>query len=303
MSLPASLKSRYFIDGFYSPIKLFNSQEISKVNSEYQKYVKKFGKDGVLEGDYRFRVHLLARWAHDLVTHPLLVAAVKTVLDTNNILCWSSDICRKPAHSRGIISWHQDSAYSGLEPSDAVVTAWVALSPSTRDTGAVVMWPGSQERTLQHAREGGHPDNQLVLGQFIPDTELAQLEHQGAGQEACLAAGEVSLHSWRCVHSSGPNTTDTDRVGLAIRYSTAVQRSTVQYSSPSGTCPPRCRTSRRWCGSAPRWCAATAASGGIWRRRPRRTSGLRSWSRTGRVSTGRRRTICMDKILKSTNEF
>ena len=158
MSLPASLKSRYFIDGFYSPIKLFNSQEISKVNSEYQKYVKKFGKDGVLEGDYRFRVHLLARWAHELVTHPLLVAAVKTVLDTNNILCWSSDICRKPAHSRGIISWHQDSAYSGLEPSDAVVTAWVALSPSTRDTGAVVMWPGSQARTLQHARgesEGG----------------------------------------------------------------------------------------------------------------------------------------------------
>ena len=234
MSLPASLKSRYFIDGFYSPIKLFNSQEISKVNSEYQKYVKKFGKDGVLEGDYRFRVHLLARWAHDLVTHPLLVAAVKTVLDTNNILCWSSDICRKPAHSRGVISWHQDSAYSGLEPSDAVVTAWVALSPSTRDTGAVVMWPGSQERTLQHARgesEGGHPDNQLVLGQFIPDTELAQLEHQGAGQEACLAAGEVSLHSWRCVHSSGPNTTDTDRVGLAIRYSTAVQRTTVQYST------------------------------------------------------------------------
>ena len=224
MSLPASLKSRYFIDGFYSPIKLFNSQEISKVNSEYQKYVKKFGKDGVLEGDYRFRVHLLARWAHELVTHPLLVAAVKTVLDTNNILCWSSDICRKPAHSRGLISWHQDSAYSGLEPSDAVVTAWVALSPSTRDTGAVVMWPGSQARTLQHARgesEGGHPDNQLVLGQFIPDTELAQLEHQGAGQEACLAAGEVSLHSWRCVHSSGPNTTDTDRVGLAIRYSTA----------------------------------------------------------------------------------
>ena len=99
MSLPASLKSRFYIDGFYTPIKIFSSNEISQIYTDYQKYVKKLGQDGAVEGDYRFRVHLLARWAHNIVTHPTLVSAVKTVLDTRNILCWSTDICRLIQHS------------------------------------------------------------------------------------------------------------------------------------------------------------------------------------------------------------
>ena len=60
----------------------------------------KYGKDGVLEGDHRFKVHLLAKWAHEIVTPPALVSAVKPVLDCPNILCWSSDINIKPAKSR-----------------------------------------------------------------------------------------------------------------------------------------------------------------------------------------------------------
>ena len=76
-----------------------------------------------------------------------------------------------------------------------MVTAWLALTPSTRDSGAVVMWPGSHAETLRHEAGGGDPDNQLVLRQAIPEAELAALE--GEAQEACLSPGEVSLHSWR----------------------------------------------------------------------------------------------------------
>ena len=96
MSLPPSLKSRYYIDGYYAPVKIFSNEEITKIYKDYQKYVNKFGNNGVLEGDYRFRVHLLAKWAHEIVTHPLLVSAVRTVLDSPNILCWSTDLNIKP---------------------------------------------------------------------------------------------------------------------------------------------------------------------------------------------------------------
>ena len=102
---------------------------------------------------------------------------------------------RKPPKSRGHIAWHQDSAYSGLEPSDRVVTAWVALTPSNKDTGAVVMWPGSHAETLRHEAGAEDPDNQLVLKQAIPESELATLE--GEAMEAELRPGEASLHSWR----------------------------------------------------------------------------------------------------------
>ena len=59
----------------------------------------------------------------------------------------------------------------------------------------------------------------LALKQFIPQSHLDSLAGQRVRLE--LEPGEASLHAWRTVHSSGPNTTDTDRVGLAIRYSTA----------------------------------------------------------------------------------
>ena len=29
---------------------------------------------------------------------------------------------------------------------------------------------------------------------------------------------QASIHHWMCVHASGPNTTEQERVGLAIRY-------------------------------------------------------------------------------------
>ena len=221
MSLPPSLKSRYYIDGYYAPVKIFSNEEITKIYKDYQKYVNKFGNNGVLEGDYRFRVHLLAKWAHEIVTHPLLVSAVRTVLDSPNILCWSTDLNIKPGPSRGHLAWHQDCAYSGLEPSDNVVTAWVALTSSSEDNGGVEFWPGSAAAgQLQHRTGDNDPDNLLVLKQFIPDSELTQLDGDG-GVITKMSPGEVSLHSWKCVHRSGPNKSDKERVGLAIRYMTS----------------------------------------------------------------------------------
>lgn len=76
-----------------------------------------------------------------------------------------------------------------------MVTAWVALTPSNEDTGAVVMWPGSHAETLRHEAGAEDPDNQLVLKQAIPESELAALE--GEAQAAVLVPGEASLHSWR----------------------------------------------------------------------------------------------------------
>ena len=219
MSLPPSLRSKYYIDGHFSPVKIFSDDEMIKINKDYQRCVEKLGKDGVLEGDHRFKLHLLAKWAHQIVTPPAIVSAVKTVLDSPNIICWSSDLNIKSPRSRGHIPWHQDCAYSGLEPSDKVVTVWLALTQGTPDNGALSMWSGSHGEQLRHETGDSDPDNTLILKQRIPDTELEQLDM--ADQVlVTLEPGEVSLHSWRCVHKSGPNTTDQERVGLAIRYMT-----------------------------------------------------------------------------------
>lgn len=217
-SLPPSLKSKFYIDGHFSPIKVLSPEEAGQAYKDYEKLVAKVGDAGKLEGDGRFRVHLMAKWAHNIVTHPTLVAAVKTVLESNNILCWSSDLCIKPPGSSGEFKWHQDSTYSGLEPSGRVVTAWMALTPSNQKTGCLSVVSESQVEQLPHLTEPGDETNMLAHKQFISSSQLSLLP--GERVELELEPGEVSLHSWRSVHSSGPNRSDRERVGLAIRYMT-----------------------------------------------------------------------------------
>ena len=146
MTLPPCLKSGFDADGHFSPLKIFSSEEAAQVYQDYRQYVARFGTEGRLEGDWRFRVHLVAGWAERIVSHPVLVAAARTVLESDNILAWSSDLCIKPPVSQGEFCWHQDSTYSGLEPSDRVVTAWLALTPSNNNSGCLSVISGSQVR-------------------------------------------------------------------------------------------------------------------------------------------------------------
>lgn len=218
-----SLRAKYLSEGFLTPIRILSSDESSQVWKDYLKYVQLFGNNGKLEGDTRFRVHLLAPWAHDLVTNPTLVQTIKTVLNTPDIVCWSSDLCIKPPSSPGFFSWHQDSTYSGLTPPDSVVTAWLALTPTTRCNGCLQVLPQSHQAGQQEHRETVSSNNLLSLGQTIPQEVVDNLQSK-TGQGPVMAElepGEMSLHHWKCVHRSGPNTSEGDRVGLAIRYMTA----------------------------------------------------------------------------------
>ena len=88
MTLPASLKSKFYIDGHFSPIKIFSEEDAAGLYRDYEKYVAKLGT----EGDAMSRPHLVAKWAQNIVTHPVLVSAVKTVLGSNNVLCLQTDL-------------------------------------------------------------------------------------------------------------------------------------------------------------------------------------------------------------------
>jgi len=46
--IPSSLRSKFFIDGFFSPVKLYSPEDASHLYMEYTKYVDKFGNNGTL---------------------------------------------------------------------------------------------------------------------------------------------------------------------------------------------------------------------------------------------------------------
>src|SRR5262249_27997687 len=119
------------------------------------------------------------------------------------------------------VSWHQDLTYWGLEPAD-IVTAWIALSESTLENGAMRVIPGSHTLEVLPHTDTFAPENLLSRGQEIRvDVDAAQ---PGALQ---LAPSDSAPHHGKRVHGSEPNPSDKRGIGLAVRYIPPYVRQTV----------------------------------------------------------------------------
>jgi non-heme Fe2+,alpha-ketoglutarate-dependent halogenase len=207
--LSAEAVAQYRRDGFYFPLPALSRDEARGYRDRLEAYEQSSG--GPIAGNMRHKVHLLFTWAHELVRHPAIVDAVEDVIGPD-ILCWSSNFFIKEARSPSFVSWHQDATYWGLSTTD-VITAWVAFADAPVESGAMKFWPGSHLRNQLEHRDTFDQDNLLSRGQ-----EIAVAVPDGAGVDVVLKAGEMSLHHVLLAHSSGPNTTDDRRIGLAIRY-------------------------------------------------------------------------------------
>lgn len=239
--------------GFVFPIQVFSPEENTYFRNKYEQYVAKFGSgEGLyrrVRGNRLFRLHVVAPWAAQIVKHPKLVSAVQAVLGCRSLLVWSSDLTTKVPHSTECFGWHQDCAYADLGPSNKLATAWVALSDSNQENGCVRMLSGSHHTgVLPHKSELRSEERNLVLGQIVEDKDIPSsidinesveklynereivaikdsrdldVSHKVREVLCEIEAGQASLHGWRTLHSSKPNTSDNPRIGLAIRYMAA----------------------------------------------------------------------------------
>src|SRR4051812_19727300 len=126
-------------DGYYFPVRAMPAAEAIEVRTKLEAHERRSG--GPLKGSLRHKSHLLFPWLWDLVHHDGVLDAVEDILGPN-LLCWSSSFFIKEAHDPAFVSWHQDSTYWGLSSPD-VITAWIALSPSTLESGAMKVAPGT----------------------------------------------------------------------------------------------------------------------------------------------------------------
>lgn len=138
-----------------------------------------------------------------------------------NILCWGTSFFIKEPHNKSFVSWHQDSTYWGLDPAD-IVTAWVALSESSVENGAMRVIPDTHTMDQVAHRDTFAADNLLSRGQ-----EIAVDVDEKEAVALPLEPGEMSLHHVRLIHGSEPNPSDRRRIGFAIRYLPTHVRQTV----------------------------------------------------------------------------
>jgi non-heme Fe2+,alpha-ketoglutarate-dependent halogenase len=206
--LPEAAVAHYHAHGYYAPIRVMAEGEVADVRRKLEAHEATHGS---LKGSMRHKSHLLFTWLDDLIRHPGILDAVESVIGPN-ILCWSSTFFIKEPHDPGFVSWHQDSTYWGLDPAD-IVTAWVALSESTAENGAMRVIPDTQKLEQIAHRDTFAADNLLTRGQ-----EIAVEVDDGKAVMLSLRPGEMSLHHVRLIHGSDPNPSDKRRIGFAIRY-------------------------------------------------------------------------------------
>ena len=195
-------------EGWLAPLRAIDSAGAADCARRVEEYEAAIGENA--NRSLKIKGHLAMPWIVELGRNPRILDAVEDLIGPD-ILLFGASIFAKAGHNREYVSWHQDSAYFGLDPHEEV-TAWVAFTPSTAENGALQVLPRSHKLTdLRHV-ETFAPDNMLARGQALQiadDADAVTME---------LAPGEFSLHQERTAHGSQRNRTDRRRIGFAFFY-------------------------------------------------------------------------------------
>ena len=201
---------QYERDGFVSPVRVISEDAAVAQRQKIESFEAAQGKP--IHGTQRTKCSLLFPWVYDLFTSDAVLDAVEDLIGPN-ILQYQCGVWIKEPESGSYVSWHQDCAYYGMDPLE-LVSAWVALSPATEETGCMQVAPGSHKfGKLPVKYTEMSDDNLLASGTRtlyeIDESKLVLME---------LQPGEMSLHHVGLVHSSRPNHGTDRRIGLSGGY-------------------------------------------------------------------------------------
>jgi ectoine hydroxylase-related dioxygenase (phytanoyl-CoA dioxygenase family) len=199
----------------------------------------------------RFKLHLILPTLDKISHHPKIISMVRKCLgNTNNLLLWSSDINIKLPNTKGYFAPHQDSTYAGLYPPSKCCTIWIALSdPVGIKEGCLSFYPQSintmkqlphnikndellsksnlnnqEEESISSAGNNSNSNsnnNMLSMGQYISKETIDNIVGTADIKTPIsipLRSGQMTIHSFYNIHYSGPNKSNSNRIGFALRY-------------------------------------------------------------------------------------
>jgi hypothetical protein len=205
--LTAEQIESYNRDGFLSPVDIYTEDEAARLRERLEKAEMKWLE--AFTGAARNNAHYNIAVLDEIVHNADLLDAVEDLIGPD-ILNYGTVLFIKEPHDPGFVSWHQDARYMGLEP-HVGVTAWLALSPSTSESGCMRMIPGSHRTGIRDHNDTFGETNILTRGQEVENV------NEDEAVETPLRPGQVSFHSQRVVHSSAPNKSADRRIGFAIQ--------------------------------------------------------------------------------------
>src|SRR5215212_1582673 len=192
----------YARDGVVYPIEVLSTRATQRYRAEFERFESEVGR----QLRYVAMLHLYFRWALELAVEPKILDAAESILGRELLVQSTLILCKYPRDD-SFVTWHQDFKYGGKNS----ISAWIALSASSRESGCLRAIPGSQSGgVLPHA--AAKIKNNILTYSLEVD--------ESAGVDIELQTGEMSLHHPGLIHGSFPNQSEDKRIGFIIRYVT-----------------------------------------------------------------------------------
>ena len=197
----------YHSQGYLSPIDGISRHEAQAMLKDLDDFEDSHGMSA---GRLQIKGHLCFMRSFELTFNQIILDVVEDLIGPN-ILAFASRFWIKKARDGAYVSWHQDSAYFGLEPHQ-LVTVWLTITEASEEMGCMKIIPKSHLGPSKAHEETFHDKNLLARGQAIRGVDENDAVYMP------LKQGQFSCHHERLLHASDPNKTDSERVGLGLFF-------------------------------------------------------------------------------------
>jgi len=160
--------------------------------------------------------HLDCRAIFDAIAHRAIIDRCASILG-DDVIIWRSTLFPKAPGGKEIL-WHQGRDFPGRRMLPAIdpptnITCWMALTEANRENGCVQLLPGTHRQIIKFR------DTEEGKGIFGRGVEIDVDDSNPAVME--LKPGQFFLFTEATVHGSEANTSNTDRIGVATRITSA----------------------------------------------------------------------------------
>jgi ectoine hydroxylase-related dioxygenase (phytanoyl-CoA dioxygenase family) len=205
-------------DGYLGPYKLCEPEEMATVRGDVERVLQTPPPDHDTLAHNR---HMDHRCIYDLATHPAIVSRMASIYG-EDLLLWRTNFFVKEPGAREI-PWHQDYNYWPLEPA-VIISAWIAVDPSTEANSCLQLIPGSHRNLLPHVTAGKEMAfHEMADPSLVDGKNARKIEMQ---------PGEFVLFNERTLHHSSPNASLMRRIGLAVRVIVPIVK-VLDWDSPN----------------------------------------------------------------------
>jgi ectoine hydroxylase-related dioxygenase (phytanoyl-CoA dioxygenase family) len=199
----------YRENGYVGPVPVLSAEEVREFRAGLEDFEDRSGHK--LDFPERSKSYLLFDWADAIVHHPAVLDAVEDLIGPDILVYHLTMHIKEPGTVDHIV-WHQDDDYFHLAPAEHV-TAWVALSDATGESGCMRMVPHLHKEGLIEHIEDPQPEHLIRLGKGIYGRF-----GDDDGVLVPVPAGSMSLHHTHTPHCSGANRGADRRIGVGISY-------------------------------------------------------------------------------------